>query len=268
VAFSRALGNLKPEVEGFSDPIAEKLLPERWQRRVDRMRRRLPRAPFPFWMRGMGVFNQFRTVVLDRALRGALPFEQLVILGAGLDGRAWRLPELAASIVYEVDHPDTQAWKRERAGALPSLAREVRFVAVDFAQDDLAKKLLASGYSPNARTFWLWEGVTMYLAPEDVRRTLEIARSLCGAGGGLALTYLGRRDGKAPRSTILALLGEPLRAAFEAPELSALGADTGWATVEDTGVQDWQPRLAPRLEITRRTVGLQWFERIWAARTA
>ena len=74
------------------------------------------------WLRGMGIFNQFRTLVLDRAVLAALPasgiqLDQLVILGAGFDSRAWRLPHLETTIVFEVDHPDTQTVKRERARA-------------------------------------------------------------------------------------------------------------------------------------------------------
>ena len=54
-----------------------------------------------------------------------------MILGAGLDGRAWHLPELAATDVFEVDHPDTQQWKQERPQAVKPCARSVRFVAAD-----------------------------------------------------------------------------------------------------------------------------------------
>ena len=68
VAFNRALANLAPAVTGFSDPIAEQLLPARWAPKVAKARAHLPRDPFPFWFRGMGRFNQFRTVVLDRAM--------------------------------------------------------------------------------------------------------------------------------------------------------------------------------------------------------
>ncbi len=72
------------------------------------------KSPYPFWQRQMGVFNQFRTVILDRAIASGPPAEQLVILGAGLDSRAWRLDGLKDTVVFEVDHPGSQAWKRER----------------------------------------------------------------------------------------------------------------------------------------------------------
>lgn len=76
VAFNRALGTLAPQVPGFSDPVAARFLPAHWRRRVKKARRsnaqRPDRSPYPFlftlWFRGMGIFNQFRTVVLDRAV--------------------------------------------------------------------------------------------------------------------------------------------------------------------------------------------------------
>jgi len=80
----------------------------------------------------MGIVNQFRTVILDRAITAAPPPEQLVILGAGLDSRAWRLDDLKDTVVFEVDHPSTQAWKRERSAPVPYKAKDVRFVAMDF----------------------------------------------------------------------------------------------------------------------------------------
>lgn len=164
VALNRALGDLAPIVPGFSDALAHRMLAERWQARVRRAEAHLPRSPFPLWLRGMGIFNQYRTVVFDRAVRDALPFGQLVILGAGLDTRAWRLPELSNTAVFEVDHPDTQAWKRSRVEGLVSKAAEVRYVPMDFNRDALATRLGQAGFQRSRTTLWLWEGVTMYLS--------------------------------------------------------------------------------------------------------
>ncbi len=60
----------------------------------------------------MGATIEFRTVILDRALAASPPVEQVVILGAGLDSRAWRLDSLKDTVVFEVDFPASQAWKR------------------------------------------------------------------------------------------------------------------------------------------------------------
>jgi methyltransferase (TIGR00027 family) len=270
VALNRALGSLAPTVPGFGDPIAEHFLNDRWRKKVSNMRVALAagrrKSPYPFWFRGMGVFNQFRKVVLDEALQQAVPFEQLVVLGAGLDGRAWSLPGLESSIVFEVDHPETQQWKRDRARGTKLLAREVRFVGMDFIEDDLATKLGEAGYDPKNSSFWLWEGVTMYLSPSDNAKTLEAVARLSSSGSHLAMTYMAKKNGKLPRSWFLAFLGEPVRSAYTVEELAQAVAASGWVTESNNGIEDWINRLTPALDLTEEKVGLQWGERIWVGR--
>jgi methyltransferase (TIGR00027 family) len=270
VAYNRALGNLAPQVPGFSDALAVALMPDTWKARIQRTCRSLAgkpgKSPYPFWLRGMGLFNQFRTVVLDRAIASAAPIAQLVILGAGFDTRAWRLDSLADATVFEVDHPNTQALKRERAAAIPAKARQVRFVATDFQRDDMAASLRAAGYDTDRPTFWLWEGVTMYLRPEAVAANVEALAALSAPGSHLALTYLSKDRGRIPRSVFLALLGEPIRSAYSPGEIANLGNTFGWACTSDSGIEDWLRDLTPGLRLTRRQAGLQWFERIWVAK--
>ena len=268
VAYLRALGTLSPQVPGFADPVAAGLLPDAYAKRVARARARLQRAPgrspFPFWFRGMGPFIQFRTVVLDRALQAALPIGQLVILGAGLDGRAWRLPGLAATTVFEVDHPATQGLKRARTARLAPTAREVRFVPVDFRTDDLTARLDAAGFDRSRPAFWLCEGVAMYLSTRETLGLLAATSALAGPGSRLALTYLGQDGGKVPWSPMLSLLtvlGEPVRSAVTSEWLEQAGATAGWLALADTGIADWQPELAPDLAV--QAGGFHRAERIW-----
>jgi methyltransferase (TIGR00027 family) len=268
VAYNRALSNLSPKVPGFSDPVAESFLSGKWKQNVETMRARIAsdpsKSPLPFWpRRGMGIFNQFRTVVLDDAIRSKAPYRQLVILGAGLDSRAWRMPEMAEAVVYEVDHPDTQSLKQQRTAGIKPLAEQVRFVPVDFTRDDLASKLRASGYDRNQKTFWLWEGVTMYLTPEQVAQNLSSIAALSSSGSRLALTYMAKKDGKIPKSWFLTLIGEPVRSAFSVEEFERMASAAGWKTASNTGITDWKPKFAPAVALTERSVGMQWRERIW-----
>jgi len=269
IAYNRALGNLQPRVPGFSDALAVEFLPEKWKRKTRRMEAALARdprkSPYPIWLRGMMQFNQFRSVVLDRAIACAAPIAQLVILGAGFDTRAWRLDGLADAVVFEVDHPDTQAMKRERAAARPTKAREVRFVSTDFHRDGLAASLLAAGYDVGCPTFWLWEGVTVYLKPEAVAANLAALAALSAPGSSVALTYMRKNGRRTPRSLFLALLGEPVRSAYAPAEIADLGKTYGWTCTSDSGIEDWLGDLAPGMRLTRRQTGLQWFERIWVA---
>ena len=99
-----------------------------------------------------------RTRLIDDAIAASLGehIEQLVILGAGFDSRAYRLPCVRGVTVFEVDHPDTQTTKRKALDrVLSTLPQHVRFVAIDFNQHDLASIMAAAGYRESARTFIL-----------------------------------------------------------------------------------------------------------------
>jgi len=246
--------------------MAAEFLPDVWKRKIRRTQAALSatpkRSPYPFWLRGMGLFNQFRTVILDRAIASAAPIPQLVVLGAGFDTRAWRLDALANATVFEVDHPSTQTLKRKCAAAISAKARQVRFVATDFRADNLAGSLRAGGYDPSRPAFWLWEGVTMYLRPEAVAANLASFAALSAPGSHLAMTYLSKDRGRIPRSLFLTLLGEPVRSAYSPAEIAELGQTRGWACTADSGIEDWLRDLTPGLRLTRRQAGLQWFERI------
>ncbi len=208
------------------------------------------------------MFNQFRTVMLDRALNFGPPPEQLVILGAGLDSRAWRLDSLRDTVVFEVDYPSSQASKRSRSASVPFKAKDVRFVEIDFQRDELGPLIQDAGFDARKRTFWLWEGVTMYLRPEEVVGHLGSFAALSAPGSRIALTYLRKQNGRAPRSLFLAMLGEPLRSAFEPAEITELARSRCWRLISDTTVEDWL-KETPDLKLRRRRIGLQWLESIW-----
>jgi len=100
---------------------------------------------------------------------------QYVVLGAGLDTFACRRPDLAPRLrVYEVDHPDTQAWKRERlASAGVAVPPHLAFVPVDFNTQSLGERLAAAGFRRDEPAFFSWLGVTYYLPRESVTQTLR-----------------------------------------------------------------------------------------------
>jgi methyltransferase (TIGR00027 family) len=261
------MGQLAPEVPGFADPIAEHFLERAWQLRLEQARAQLPSPPYSGWpTRGVIVFNQLRTVVLDRAIAAAQPIEQLVILGAGLDGRAYRLL-LEQTIVYEVDHPDTQALKRDRAQDLKPLARDLRYVAVDFEHDDLGERLAAAGHDRSRPTFWLWEGVIFYLTAQQVEKTLRALTELSAPGSRVAATYFSRaRWTVRQRLTVLLfglMSGEPFRSAFDPEELAELAFAAGWHTLSDTGLQEWKQQFIPDRPLEAKDVRIQHVERIW-----
>jgi hypothetical protein len=118
---------------------------------------------------------------------------QLVILGAGFDARAYRLPGLDEISVFEVDHPVTQQAKRQALASIVSpQASYVRLVPVDFERDGPGPALRAAGYRDDAPCLFVWEGVTNYLTPAAVDHTLGAVRGLAAVGSLLVFTYVDR----------------------------------------------------------------------------
>lgn len=224
-------------LEKFSDPTALALLPEPAREQVERLR-----AGTPLDDPAVGMMLEARTgmmiartIEIDDAIRSAA-HPQVVILGAGLDGRAWRMPELRETSVYEVDHPDTQREKRARIGALTQTAREVRFVPVDFTRDRLADALVGAGHDPARPTTWIWEGVVMYLTPTDIDATLDVIAACSAPDSRLVVAYI-RPSPLVPMiDAVVRKAGEPFRSAFTADEMRALLARFGFVVVRDEDV--------------------------------
>ena len=128
-----------------------------------------------------------RTAYIDDTVRDAVRagVRQVVLLGAGYDCRAHRMPELAGVEVFEVDRADTQRAKRARL----SDSRAVHYVTVDFLRDDLATALTTAGWRTTEPTLIVWEGVTNYLTEPAVLAVLRWVGSTC-AGSSIVFTYI------------------------------------------------------------------------------
>jgi methyltransferase (TIGR00027 family) len=104
--------------------------------------------------------------------RGA---EQVILLGAGLDSFALRHPEVSKDLLFvEIDHPDSQRWKRERLASLGLATPGVRYVPSDFTSEDLGRTLASAGVDRAKPTFFAWLGVTQYIAAEATHETLSL----------------------------------------------------------------------------------------------
>jgi methyltransferase (TIGR00027 family) len=143
-----------------------------------------------------------RTRLIDDQVREAIRAgaQQLVLLGAGFDSRAYRLEEAMGLRTFEVDHPATQRAKRERLK--PKLGHppeHVRFVEVNFEQDDLENKLSEAGIDKKVPAVVLWEGVVSYLSEPAVHSNLAVLARLLAPHSRLILTYVhkGALDGSA-----------------------------------------------------------------------
>ncbi len=147
-------------------------------------------------LRSPGVMEYLavRTRAIDDLLSARLSegIQQLVILGAGLDSRAYRfgLPECGVR-AYEIDHPATQAVKLERVRrVLGRLPEHVTYVPIDFTTQKLETRLPEAGYDERLKTFFIWEGVIYYLPLPAVDETLGFITRHSPSGSSLVFDYM------------------------------------------------------------------------------
>ena len=183
-----------------------------------------------------------RAAYTEKALKTAVltGTKQYVILGAGMDTFAFREPEsLSKHRVFEVDHPLTQADKKERiTHAGWTIPGNLTFVPVDFTKDSLAERLIAAGFDPSAKSFFSWLGVTYYLSAEAIATMLSALSSICADGSSLVFDYPDENFFDAPerrvQNTIMMAKagGEPMQSAFSYAELEKLLEKHGFLIYE------------------------------------
>lgn len=169
--------------------------------------------------------------------------QQVVILGAGLDTFAYRNPHPDLR-VFEVDHPATQAWKRERLTTSGiDLPGQLTFVPVDFETQTLATELAHAGFSRADPAVFVWLGVVYYLTPDAARATLEYVAGQSGSVE-LIFDYLRAGDTDEDRAELqaraqrAAKVGEPWFTYFTPNHLATQLHTLGFTTVEDHSATD------------------------------
>ncbi len=199
------------------------------------------------------LFTAARSRIAEDALSGALKrgIRQVVILGAGLDTFALRNPHGAREMrIYEVDHPATQAWKRERlAEAQIALPLRLAFVPVDFERDDVGEKLAAAGFQQKSPAFFTWLGVVPYLTQDAIGRTLDYISSIPNAE--VVFDYLEPpeafsdelRQLEKARDEQLKNMGESSVSRFEPAGIRAILRSHGFCAIEDIDFQQIASRF-------------------------
>jgi methyltransferase (TIGR00027 family) len=204
MAFFRARETVRPETKRlFTDPFAKCFIRPELLRAV-----RLSKVPIlgglVHWyadrrLPGARTSAIARTRLIDDDITVALQdgARQLVILGAGYDCRAYRIPIIKGVAVFEVDHPSTLAGKRSRLETvLQNIPQNVRFVRIDFNRDRLSERLSEAGFDRSLPSVFVWEGVTNYLTSEAVASVLRFISS-CAAGTRVIFSHVhsGALDG-------------------------------------------------------------------------
>jgi methyltransferase (TIGR00027 family) len=143
---------------------------------------------------------------------------QYVVLGAGLDSSAYRIPRLELPLrVWEVDHPATQSWKQERLrDAGIAVPEWLTFVPIDFEHQTLPEVLAAARFDSSAGALFSWLGVVPYLTRSAILSTLGYVAAATQAGGGIVFDYSLAPEVLTPRQrAVFDALGERVRAAGE-----------------------------------------------------
>jgi methyltransferase (TIGR00027 family) len=227
---------------------------ERWLYRY--MQRRIPGA----LASAVARTRYIDELLEDRLLRGV---HQVILLGAGFDTRALRLPALQKAQVLEIDHPDTSARKqRLLRKKLLQLPANVRYLSIDFNRQSLTDLFRERGIVISQPTVILWEGVTNYLQREAIDEVMRLAGRF-PAGSAIIFTYIHKGVLEQPAAWYgaerliadLDQIEEKWTCGFLPEELPAYLRGFGLRLLEDKGAAEYRQRYMPE-----RTVLLKGYE--------
>lgn len=255
----RAAHQVLDDPRVLDDPFAFRILPPE---AAAELRQNPEREQRPF-ARALRSFVAVRSRFAEDEFAGAVGrgVRQYVALGAGLDTFAWRNPHVEAGVqVFEVDHPATQAWKRELIAEanLPEPSATT-YVPVDFERESLADRLAASGLRTDAPAFFSWLGVAPYLTLEAFRHTLGFFGTTA-SGSGVVLDYALPREAVDEVSRVafdemsarVASIGEPFLLALMPEEMAKEFASIGWKVVTELDSAAIRERFFPLREGARQ----------------
>ncbi len=272
MALFRALESSLPASSRlFNDPFAAGFLGARrkWLYRIARggLGRRVVERVLDSAAPGARAAGIARTKWIDDEVTAALAHtRQLVLLGAGFDTRAFRLPAAARATTFEMDHPETSRAKQaalKKNGPLPD---RVRFVTLDLNRQSAAEVLTQTGFDKTQPACFVWEGVTNYLTAEAIDTVLhQIGQA--APGSILLFTYIDRGVLENPErffgaGKLMARLesyGEPWTFGFCPEELSGYLAARGFQLLDNLSVAEVWRRAG------RSAAGTRGYEFYWLA---
>jgi len=234
----------------FSDPYAVRIVDEEARATLDQVAADLALRPMRLFIAARSRFSE--DALAHSVARGV---RQVVILGAGLDTFSLRNPFAGQGVrVFEVDHPATQAWKRERlAEADLPLPATLTFAPVDFERQSLPDGLATAGFDRTRPAFFQWLGVVPYLTREAVSATLDFIASIPASAVTFDYTEPFENHSPERRANLMATAeraaarGEPWLSFFNPAELAALLRDKGFTDIEDLGIAEMIGRYSRTL---------------------
>jgi methyltransferase (TIGR00027 family) len=277
IAAARAFGaHIYDREQILVDPYAERFLGGRFARLYQLVRR----SSIP-------PLNLGLAALYDQILPGALGWvltrhryfddaidavvrdgaKQVVFVGAGYDSRAFRQPALAKLDIFEIDHPDTQARKKQIVeqifGQLPS---NVAYLPLDATKGDL-RQLPKHGFDRHARTLFVIEGFLWYMPPEIARAILAAIVSIAAPQSQIIFDYTLPSvvdgtcllEGAERHRAYCARRGEPILFGIDPRALPGYLLALGLGLIDDVGSEDLQARYTAT---SRRTIKVYPFLRI------
>jgi methyltransferase (TIGR00027 family) len=251
VALHRAAHQLLDAPAVFVDPLAVRILGPKVEAAFRADPAQYDTTRFAPQMRAfMAVRARFAEEQIAQARAAGV--RQVVILGAGLDTYAYRAPAAPPVTIWEVDHPATQAWKRELlAAASIEPPAHLKFVAADLAREPLEGVLAAAGFDEHAGAVFSWLGVTQYLRADDVFATLRYVAGVTAAAGGITFDYsiapqllsLTERWAYDALAARVSTVGEPWLSHFVPADLVTALASSGFAVARDLDPQELLQRF-------------------------
>jgi methyltransferase (TIGR00027 family) len=198
--------------------------------------------------------------------------DTVVILGSGLDTRAYRIPQLATLPVFEVDLPQMITYKerklRQLYGSVPS---HVRLIPLDFDRQTVEDGLKSHGYSPDQKSFFIWEGVTQYISEPAVCAVFEFLAKV-RPGSRIVFTYIVKDFIDGERTYGLERLYQQTRGkkpmwqfGLQPSQVAAFIGEYSWKELEQVGPDEYRQRY---LNPMGRTEAVMEIERMVYAQKA
>lgn len=249
-ALHRAAHQIVDDPTIFTDPLALKLLGAEAEAEIRAGRERHTQKAASRMRAFLAVRSRYTEDCFAQSFERGV--RQYVVLGAGLDtfGYRNRWPELK---VFEVDHPATQGWKRERlANAGIAIPEALTYAPVDFERETLHDGLQRVGFGFGKPAFFAWLGVMPYLSREAIAATLGFVAHL-KAGSEILFDYAepSQSEALSELAKRVAEIGEPLRSFFKPDELAGELNALGFSFVEDADADKLNRRY-----FSQRTDGL------------
>lgn len=176
--------------------------------------------------------------------------EQLVILGAGYDTRAYRIEGLKGNVkIFELDHPNTQNFKVEKIKEIFGCTYDnVNYVPIDFETQNIEEILFKNGYNSSKKTLFIMEGLIMYIPEKSVKKTLSFILKNSGRDSSIIFDYYPKsvvdgtsklEVGKNIRNYLIEL-GEPLQFGFEDGKVVEFLSNIGFKKIHNVTSEDYK----------------------------